>query len=428
MRSILLTAFFLSPLFGCTQSPYEISQENVNRIVSQLASDELRGRRAFSPDIEKAAEFIASEYKSIGLETLEGKDDFRQEFSMYSLSPAESEFNIDGYTVEQSEYFVYSDSREVSVYGPGNVVYISGEDNFRSKFSEYNDDPRDLIVLVDTSHRPLFERYKAFFGNSRRTSELGVSSSQVYHIYIGDPPAKISLRATFDVKEEKLANVAGMIPGNRADEYILFSAHYDHIGIQQPVEGDSIANGANDNASGTTAVIELARYYASRGVPERTLLFVAFTAEEMGGYGSSYFSKQLDPDEIVAMFNIEMIGKPAVEGPNTAWITGFDKSDFGELLQKSVEGSVYTFYADPYPTQNLFYRSDNATLARLGVPAHTISTTPIDVDKDYHRVTDEVSTLDLQHTTNTINAIAVASAKMVSGEQTPKRVDPENVD
>ncbi len=227
-------------------------------------------------------------------------------------------------------------------------------------------------------------------------------------------------------EEYELANVVGMISGNRTDEFVLFSAHYDHIGIRGDGE-DTIANGANDNASGTTAVIELARYFKGRPTPERTLLFVAFTAEERGGFGSRHFSEQLDPDQIVAMFNIEMIGKPAVSGPNTAWITGFERSSFGEILQRAVEGTPYEFYADPYPDQNLFFRSDNATLARLGVPAHTISTTPIDVDPDYHQVTDEVETLDLDHMTDTIRAIAMAGATIISGEETPTRVDPDSV-
>ena len=168
--------------------------------------------------------------------------------------------------------------------------------------------------------------------------------------------------------EYGLSNVVGMIAGNRTDEYVVFSAHYDHIGIR-PGGDDVIANGANDNASGTTAVIELARYFNSQSKPERTLLFVAFTAEESGGLGSRYFSEQLDPDNIVAMFNIEMIGKPAVSGPNTAWITGFERSSFGEILQRAVEDTQYEFYADPYPEQNLFFRSDNATLGTAWRPS-----------------------------------------------------------
>ena len=227
--------------------------------------------------------------------------------------------------------------------------------------------------------------------------------------------------------ERDLANVAGMIRGRRQDEIVLFSAHYDHVGIRPPVDGDSIANGANDNASGTTAVISLAKYFKALGRPERTLMFVAFTGEESGGYGSRYFSEQVDPDKIVAMFNIEMIGKPAQEGPNTAWITGFERSSFGRILQEAVDGTPYSFYPDPYPNQNLFYRSDNATLARLGVPAHSISTTPIDVDPDYHRVTDEVATLDLDHMTATIEALAKGAATIVSGAATPTRVDSSRV-
>ena len=92
-----------------------------------------------------------------------------------------------------------------------------------------------------------------------------------------------------------------------------------------------------------------------------------------------------------------------------------------------MERTPYRFYADPYPDQNLFYRSDNATLARLGVPAHSISTTPIDVDPDYHRVSDEVSTLHLEHMTNTIAAIAAGARTIVSGEETPTRVDTTQV-
>jgi hypothetical protein len=124
------------------------------------------------------------------------------------------------------------------------------------------------------------------------------------------------------------------------------------------------------------------------------------------------------------MFNIEMIGKPAVSGPNTAWITGFDRSSFGTILQEAVVGTEYEFYADPYPQLNLFYRSDNAALAAKGVPAHSISTTPIDVDRDYHMVTDEIETLDLDHLTNTIRAIARGAETIVSGAATPTRPDP----
>jgi Zn-dependent M28 family amino/carboxypeptidase len=220
-----------------------------------------------------------------------------------------------------------------------------------------------------------------------------------------------------------LFNVVGVLPGkSKPNEYVIFSAHYDHLGIRKAMDGDSIANGADDDASGTTAVIALAKYFKKLDNNARTLIFVAFTAEEVGGFGSHYFSTKVDPDKTVAMFNIEMIGKASKFGENSAFITGYERSDFGTILQKNLEGTAFKFYPDPYPRQNLFFRSDNATLAKLGVPAHTISTDQIDIDKLYHTVKDEFSSLDVKNITATIKAIALSSRGIVAGTETPTRV------
>jgi Zn-dependent M28 family amino/carboxypeptidase len=117
-----------------------------------------------------------------------------------------------------------------------------------------------------------------------------------------------------------------------------------------------------------------------------------------------------------------MIGKESKFGKNNAFITGYERSDFGEILQRNLEGTDFKFYPDPYPSQNLFYRSDNATLAALGVPAHTISTDQIDIDKFYHTVNDELETLDVSNITATIKAIALSSRSIVSGKDAPKRI------
>jgi Zn-dependent M28 family amino/carboxypeptidase len=305
-------------------------------------------------------------------------------------------------------------------------IFVGESDNLQEVLRQYRRSTENAIIWVHPTHEQLFSRYAAFMGRGNRTLSVENPNTIVY-VIADEVPKEYRIQFTTSVDTHKLSNVVGYIKGKRKDEYVLFSGHYDHIGIQRPVGQDSIANGANDDASGTTAVITLGEYFKKQGKPERSILFVAFTAEESGGYGSRYFSNQLDPDKIVAMFNIEMIGKPATDGPNSAWITGFDKSDFGQILQRAVEGTPYKFYGDPYPSQNLFYRSDNATLARLGVPAHSISTTPIDVDKDYHQVSDEVATLNMEHLTNTIKAIAAAAATIISGKETPTRVDPANV-
>jgi hypothetical protein len=127
------------------------------------------------------------------------------------------------------------------------------------------------------------------------------------------------------------------------------------------------------------------------------------------------------------MFNIEMIGTESKWGRNSAFITGFEKTNMGTLLQKNLAGSKFRFHPDPYPDQQLFYRSDNATLARLGVPAHTISTSKMDSEQNYHQLSDEVKTLDLQNMTEIIKAIASSAGTIVAGKDTPTRVKKESL-
>ena len=170
-------------------------------------------------------------------------------------------------------------------------------------------------------------------------------------------------------------------------------------------------------------VLMLAKYFGKLKNNERTLIFATFTAEEIGGFGSQYFSHQFDPAKVAAMFNIEMIGSESKWGTNSALITGYEKTDMAKILEKNLAGSKFTFHPDPYPEQQLFYRSDNATLARQGVPAHTISTTKIDQDKYYHTQADEIGTLDLNNMAEIIKSIAISARSIIAGTDTPTRVD-----
>ena len=243
-----------------------------------------------------------------------------------------------------------------------------------------------------------------------------------------------SYRQTFTFKNRKSkdniisSNIIGVLEGkSKKDEYVIISAHYDHLGMKKSGEGDLIFNGANDDASGVTGVLALAAYFKKVGT-ERTIIFAAFTAEEMGLIGSTYFGKEIDAVKFVAGINLEMIGKTPSFGPNTAWLTGFERSDFGKIIQKNLKGSGYQLFPDPYKNFNLFFRSDNASLARLGVPSHTFSTTPIDIDPDYHQVSDEASTLNITVITQTIQAVAIGTKSIINGEDTPTRVILEGVE
>ncbi len=229
-------------------------------------------------------------------------------------------------------------------------------------------------------------------------------------------------RQEFKKKGKNANNVIGIIPGkSKSDEIVIFSAHYDHLGLIKN-EDDKVYNGANDNASGVTAIITLAKYFKELNQNERTIIFVAFTGEEVGGFGSAVFSESIDPAKVVAMFNIEMIGTDSKWGKNSAYITGFDKSDFGLILQKNLKGSDFKFNPDPYPQEQLFYRSDNARLAALGVPAHSISTAKMDMEPNYHKPSDEVANLDIPNMTAIIQAIGLSAQSIVSGIDTPIRV------
>ena len=232
-----------------------------------------------------------------------------------------------------------------------------------------------------------------------------------------------SYRQNFEHRGIKMFNVIGVLEGTtRKNEYVVVSAHYDHLGTKKEGEGDLIYNGADDDASGTSAVLALAEYFSKKGKNKRTIIFIAFTAEEMGLVGSTYFGKGVDASKYVAGINIEMIGKESKYGPKTAWLTGFDRSDFGKIIQKNLKGTGYKLYPDPFPKFNLFFRSDNASLARLGIPSHTFSTGPIDVDVHYHKVSDEPETLNVSNITETIKAIALGTESIINGKDTPTRV------
>jgi hypothetical protein len=405
------------------QSLNKIKEKEVARIIQTLAADDMQGRATFSAGIDKAATFIENEFKKIGLQPLTGESGFRQSFSMNRISPQKSEAVINGQAIDASQVMVNSDQAELNwteASGIENMQIAAGA-TFLTRYREILRMNKSAVVWVDPQYRDAFKRLR---DASFRTRSVEQSRNiSVVFILAEQPAEKFSISFKNKIEQAPLFNVAGMIPGkSKAKEYVVFSGHYDHLGVIKPLEGDSIANGADDDASGTTAVIALAKYFKQLKNNERTLIFVAFTAEEIGGFGSKHFSEQLNPDEVVAMFNIEMIGKESKFGKNNAFITGYERSDFGEILQRNLEGTDFKFYPDPYPAQNLFYRSDNATLAALGVPAHTISTDQIDTDKLYHSVNDEVASLDVANITATIKAIALSSRSIVAGKDAPKRI------
>ncbi len=220
-------------------------------------------------------------------------------------------------------------------------------------------------------------------------------------------------------------NVVGILRGDLPDSAIVVDAHYDHLGVAghgvcRAVGADSICNGADDDASGTVAVLEIARAMAAGPRPRRTVVFVATTGEEVGLIGTRwYIAHPVVPlANMTANLEIEMIDRPdsLAGGPGRAWLTGHDRSSMGDLF--TVAG--LPIVADQRICQGFFERSDNIAFARAGIPAHTLST--FDLHADYHHPNDESSLADIPHMTGVIRA-AVSAVELLANGPAPHWYD-----
>jgi aminopeptidase YwaD len=217
-------------------------------------------------------------------------------------------------------------------------------------------------------------------------------------------------------------NAVGRLTGTdpaRREDVILLSAHIDHVGTgrgQTQPGADTVYNGADDDASGSIAVLELAEALAKGPRPQRTIVFAWFGSEERGGTGSRYFAEKpvVPLDRIAANLQFEMIGRPDAKVPaNTLWLTGYERSTLGPELAKRGAKLVQ----DPHPEQNFFTRSDNIQFARRGVIAHTISS--FGLHKDYHQPSDEIRTIDYTHMTDAIRSMLAPIRWLASSDFRP---------
>mgnify|MGYP003598881177 CR=1 FL=1 len=291
MKKLSLILFITQSIFSFAQ---EIPQERVVQIISTLASDEMKGRKFGTPENDKAAEYIASEFKK------------------------------------------------------NNLDYC--------------------------------------FGNS----------------YL----------VPFEYEEQKGFNVCGTKKGN-SEKSLVFSGHFDHIGTNNK-SGDNVYNGADDDASGISAVIGFADYFKDKKT-DYSMVFMAFNAEEIGLIGSKALSenKDLDPvfNNISALFNFEMLATESQFGKNAVFMTGDEFSDFDELINTNAVNGLKV-YPDPYQGQQLFYRSDNVNFVKRKIIAHSISTVDMNKATHYHAVNDDIKIVDAENLTNIINNFAKTIEKL----------------
>jgi len=224
----------------------------------------------------------------------------------------------------------------------------------------------------------------------------------------------------FQYKGKTVNNVCGIKKGI-SEKILGFSGHFDHIGTNKD-KGDNIYNGADDDASGITALSGIAEYFKNKK-PEFSMVFMAFNGEEAGLLGSTAISEDQRLDKIynnlTALFNFEMIATESEFGKNAMFMTGDDFSDLDEMFNKNAEGGL-KIYPDPYAAQQLFYRSDNVSFAKKKIIAHSFSTADMSKIKHYHEVNDDITVVDVKNMTEMINNFSKTVEKLSPKTFTPK--------
>ena len=409
-----------------------------------LASDALRGRGSGSQDELVAATYIASEFEQYGIEPAGDSGGFIQRATVIRhpvIAPPRLTFNSSGPAspittwVHGKEFLAlklgdrlvsgplekFNPSRARSIK-PGAFVFITtsgGQDTEQLALQLASQGAVAVVVPETTQFRARWKALAAKMpslpvqvegqpagGMGPRFTVLAVTRSGATQLARVRDGTMLRVHARTGKTEQTYTwNVVGKItgthPGQQHDD-ILFTAHLDHLGIGAPINGDNIYNGADDDASGTTAVIELARALAALPKPRRTVIFALFGSEEKGGLGSVYFREHppVPLKDIAAYLEFEMIGRPDPAVPrDTLWLTGWNRTNLGPELARHGAHLV----GDPHTAEDFFRRSDNYVFAKQGVVAQTVSS--YGLHRDYHQPSDDLSRIDFQHMDEAIESM-----------------------
>jgi len=465
ISSILLIASFQS--FGQSDVDLindEVSQRSVRAHLEFLASDALQGRNTGSQGLEAAAAYVGSHFRAAGIEEID--DSYYQGVPFVTFSPPKhSSLKVGDAELSFPDDFILINGRQDEIstttvdIGYGNDEDIADKDlNGKIAVSIAGDgvsqDPRDWIAssrdkrkrLEAAGAAALVEIYqstnvpwrflKRIGTQPQTTLDQGLENNDLPNAWVGttDSLTIAHLRGgqTVELKLDEVKrdeftsdNVVGMVRGTDpalADEYIVYSAHYDHVGVGAPDEtGDSIYNGARDNAVGTTAVLSLAKYFA-KYPPKRSSIFVLFTAEEKGLLGSQYFTQNLPvpAEQIKYNFNIDNGG---YNDTTIISVIGLTRTEAEADIQQACNEIGLTAIEDPAKEQGLFDRSDNVNFAVLGIPAPTFSlgfrAFDAEIFKYYHRPGDHVETLNMDYIEKYVKAYLLSSIKIANRSEAP---------
>lgn len=434
IRSLAALAGLAASIHLPAQQNWTVKPEWVIAHELFLSSDVLAGRGSATRDEELTANYVASEFESYGLKPAPGISGY--------LQPAEVVFpKLDGratleagaVTLEEGRDFTLLTSSGASVTGllvrlaaaalpsaqvaKGSAILLTGVSDPRAVIPALSALRRRGAALILVAQTAALSALPQMFGGETRVSARLAEDPP------RNTPSVILLRAEAMAKlpaedGAQLTVTVHQVPQNNSRQTfnaigylegtdpragaVLLSAHLDHLGVGRPVNGDAIYNGANDDASGTTAVLELAHALAAGPRPRRSVLFACYGSEEIGELGSTYFGKHppVPLSQLVANLEFEMIGNQDPNmPPGVLLLTGWDRSNLGPVLKE--HGALLG--PDPYPEQHFFERSDNYALALKGVVALTAAgwgTVPT-----YHQPSDDMAHLDMAFMTRAIQSL-----------------------
>ncbi len=465
---IIISLFSITNLFPQTDLQKVLSTVHLNDVKGHLtfiASDELKGRNTGSEGLKIAAQYIKSQLMSHGVTPAPGMKDYFQEVPLsVNTPPKKGTITKDGHTLDYPDDIAilggknnmgkfsfinvgYSRESDLSDVDLSNKIAISicgdgKSENPQSWFYQAHDKIKRLekagaigLIELYQSNRVPFKFLKQQFARTQMSLD-SEKRGEFLHIWmnaankdkIGTLSGEGELELYIEIPDNKVAksqNVVGFVEGSDPglkNEYIVYSAHYDHVGIgNADASGDSIYNGARDNAVGTTAILEVAENLAKYPT-KRSALFVFFTAEEKGLLGSKYFVENcpVDLKDIVYNFNIDNGG---YNDTTIISVVGLDRTTAGDHIQKSCNTFDLTAIEDPAKEQGLFDRSDNVNFAKKGIPAPTFSlgfrSFDAEIFKYYHQPGDEVESLDFNYLLKYFRAYVLSARKIANADEKP---------
>jgi aminopeptidase YwaD len=428
-----------------------------------LASDAMQGRGSGTHDELVAATYVASELRQYGIEPAGDHGSYIQQAPtiqrkiisppQLSITPTGGDPSSEPITLSYGKDFLVLFLTQAEFSGPlqkldadkadgpgkltvepGAFALISGSDSSKVRaaaFSLASQGAAAILVLApDSLFKDFEEAGKRLPKMADRLMEdsaqemnfnvMNLNRDAFHSLEQMPDGVMVRFRAQASDENGYTWNAIGILRGSDSllqHGAILFSAHLDHLGIGSPVNGDDIYNGADDDASGTTAVLEIARVLGRGPRPRRTVIFALFGGEEMGGLGSTYFRQHppLPLKDIAANLEFEMIGRPDPSvKDDSLWLTGWERSNFGPAL--AAHGA--RLVRDPHPGENFFTRSDNFVLAKKGVVAQTISS--YGLHKDYHQPSDDMAHLDFKHMDAAIGSLLEPLEWLVNSNFQPK--------